>query len=343
MDQIERYLKTVASALPDEQKEDIIRELSEDIRSEIDDRENHAGRSLSEAELQAVLKQRGNPLLLAARYRQDRRALVIGRQLIGPVLFPFYVRVLAFNLGLTSVIIGVIFLALQLSGNRVGFKEMLSTCLLQLFIQLSAVTLIFTLVERHLANHPDSWDPSGTGRVGSGVKMQDVTSLPGARPQRISRFESVSIIIACTVALVWITEVQSYPFLILGPAATFLKLAPIWYQMFFPIVLLNVFEIVRAIINLVRPDWTRFRAVYGVLLHIGGLLVVYYLIKAGSWIAPANAEHAADYARAAHIVNQWIYYSLLATAVLSAAMLVVRIARLTRRLRSGTDSVATSA
>ena len=343
MDQIDRYLKTVASALPDEQREDIIRELSEDIHSEIEDREKQAGRSLSEAELHAVLKQRGNPLRLAAGYRQDRRALVIGRQLIGPVLFPFYVRVLAFNLGLTSVIIGVIFLALQLSGNRVGFKEMLSTCLLQLFIQLSAVTLIFTLVERHLANHPDSWDPSGTGRLGVGVKMQDATRPPDARPPRISRFESVSIIIACTVALVWITEVQSYPFLILGPAAAFLKLAPIWYQMFFPIVLLNVFEIVRATINLVRPDWTRFRAVYGVLLHIGGLLVVYYLIKAGSWIAPASTEHAADYARAAHIVNQWVYYSLLATALLSAAMLVVRIARLTRRLRSETDSVATRA
>src|SRR5882757_8324255 len=54
MDQIDRYLNTVASALPDEQKEDIIRELSEDIRSEIEDRENQAGRSLNEAELRAV-------------------------------------------------------------------------------------------------------------------------------------------------------------------------------------------------------------------------------------------------------------------------------------------------
>jgi hypothetical protein len=38
----------------------------------------------------------------------------------------------------------------------------------------------------------------------------------------------VSIIIASTVALVWMTGVQTYPFLILDPAAAFLKLAPIW-------------------------------------------------------------------------------------------------------------------
>src|SRR5215467_243884 len=163
MDWVDRYLRAVAKALPAEQRDDIVSELSEDIRSEIEDKENQLGRPLAESEQKALLTQRGNPLLLAARYRQDHRALVIGRQLIGPVLFPFYVRVLTFNLGLTSVVIGVIFLALQMSGHWVGFNEMLSTCLLQLFIQLSVVTLIFTLVERHLANHPDRWDLSGTG------------------------------------------------------------------------------------------------------------------------------------------------------------------------------------
>src|SRR2546429_9264091 len=36
------------------------------------------------------------------------------------------------------------------------------SCLLQLFIQLGAVTLIFSLIERHLTKNPDRWDLSGT-------------------------------------------------------------------------------------------------------------------------------------------------------------------------------------
>jgi hypothetical protein len=120
------------------------------------------------------------------------------------------------------------------------------------------------------------------------------------------------------------TEVQSYQFLILGPAAAFLKLAPIWYQVYFPIVLLTVMEIVRATINLVGPDWTLFRAVYGVLVHCGGLAILYALIRADRWVTAT--ESAAGYAHAAQTVNQWIYYGLLVTAIFSAVMLIVRVA-----------------
>ena len=155
MNLVDRYLKTVAKALPEAQREDIIRELSEDIRSEMEDKQSELGRALTEAEQQALLKQRGNPLLLAARYHQDDRRVAFGRLLIGPVLLPFYIKVLSFNLGLTFVVIGTIFLALSLSGQPVHFNDIFSTCLLQLFIQLGVVTLIFSLIERHLTKHPD--------------------------------------------------------------------------------------------------------------------------------------------------------------------------------------------
>lgn len=330
MDLVDRYLKAVAKALPEAQREDIIRELSEDIRSEIEEREDRLGRPLTEAEQQSVLKQRGNPLLLGASYRHDHRTVAFGRQLIGPVLFPFYIKVLSFNLGLTYLIIATIFIALGASGQKLSFHEIFSTCLLQLFIQTTAVTLFFSVAERHLTRHPDRWDLGGVrGGLRLDLKMTTKISVPLEGPQRISRFESVSIIIASAVALVWLTEVQSYPFLILGPAMTFLKLTPIWYRMYFPIVLLTVVEIVRAIINLVRPDWMRFRAVVGVIVHGGGLAVVYFLIKAGSWVAAVDSA-AGEYGRAVEIVNQVVYYCLWGTAALSAAMLVARMARLIR-------------
>jgi len=334
MELVDRYLKTVAKALPEAQREDIIRELSEDIRSEMEDKARDLGRPLTEAEQQALLRQHGNPLLLAARYRQDHRTLAFGRQLIGPVLFPFYVKVLSFNLGLTFVVIAIIFIALGASGQKVGFNNILTTCLLQLLIQLGVVTLIFSLIERHLTKNPDRWDLSGTcGGLRLDVKMEKNITLPIDRSQWVSRFDSASIIIASTIALVWLTGVQRYPFLILGPAAAFLKLAPIWYQVYFPIVLLTVAEIVRATINLVRPDWTLFRAVYTVFVHCGGLAVVYFLIKANSWVMAADSA-AGEYARTVGIVNQSIYYALLITGIFSTVMLVVRVTRLIREPRS---------
>jgi len=109
---------------------------------------------------------------------------------------------------------------------------------------------------------------------------------------------------------------------------------------YFPIVLLTVAEIVRAVINLVRPDWTLFRAVYSVFVHCGGLAVVYFLIRAGSWViaADSTAGSAGSYAHAAQIVNQWIYYGLLVTAIFSAVMLIVRVARVIREQRQSGGS-----
>jgi hypothetical protein len=308
---------------------------------------------LTELEQEGLLKQRGNPLVLAARYRQDQRSVAFGRQIIGPVLYPFYIKVLAFNLGLTFFVIAVIFTALAISGQRIGAGDIFSTCLLQLFIQLSVVTFIFSIVEKHLVKHPDRWNLGGArGGFRLDLKVEkDIQkdALPGmeSNARQVSRFESVSIIIASAVALAWMTELQRYPVLILGPAAAFLKLAPIWYQVYFPIVLLTVAEIVRASINLVRPDWVRFRGIVRVILHGGGLAIVYFLIKAGSWVTMADSVESAggNSARTLEIINQCFFYLLVAAAIWSVATLVLRITQLIRqpRRQSGSGNVGATA
>src|SRR5215471_8678811 len=108
-DPLERYLRNVATGLPETQCEDIVRELREDIQSEMEDKERKLGRALSDAEQMTVLKARGNPFVLAAHYRQDDRSVAFGRRLIGPVLF--------------------------LSGQKLSVCSIFSTCLLQLLIQ----------------------------------------------------------------------------------------------------------------------------------------------------------------------------------------------------------------
>src|SRR6202040_1400394 len=101
---VDRYLESVKDCLPKTEADDIIKELSENISSQIEDKEGELARPLRDGEKESILKQRGPPVLVASRYRQEQRNVSFGRQIIGPMLFPFYIRVLKFNLGLTSVI-----------------------------------------------------------------------------------------------------------------------------------------------------------------------------------------------------------------------------------------------
>src|ERR1700692_2777164 len=124
MELVDRYLKAVGSYLPAAQRDDITKELSENIRSEIEDKEAELGRPLNEAEQEAILKKQGHPLLVAGRYRQDQRSLAFGRQWIGPVIFPFYIKVLTFNLGISFTVVTMVFVALFASGQAITFSDL---------------------------------------------------------------------------------------------------------------------------------------------------------------------------------------------------------------------------
>ena len=80
MELLDRYLQAVRFWLPKTQQDDIIAELSEDLQSQIDDKEREFGHSLSSDQVSAILKRCGSPILVASRYRNQT-------YLIGPVLF----------------------------------------------------------------------------------------------------------------------------------------------------------------------------------------------------------------------------------------------------------------
>jgi hypothetical protein len=321
MEMLDRYLKTLKSALPDAQKEDIARELSENIHSEIEDKEAELGRALNETEMEALLKHHGNPLVVASRYRQDNRSLAFGRQLIGPILFPFYAKVLSFNLGLTGVIILIILTALLVSGHTVGFAEALSILFYNLLIQFSVITAIFMAMDHHLTKHPDRWNPNKPNPAHFPALM------PRAEGSRVSRMESISQLIALSIFLVWLRAVRSVPLLILGPAAAFLKAAPVWGHLYVPVVVLTLAQMVQSGINLLRPDWVWLRLLMRVAGNAVGLVMAFFLIKAGAWVIPTS-DASAGYQQAAVITNQVIFYSLIVAAILTTVLLIHDLRRL---------------
>src|SRR6516225_5362139 len=114
MDLVDRYLQAVKALLPRAQQADIVRELSENILSQLEDKEAELGRPLNESEQATVLKQHGHPLLVASRYRS---APV--QHLIGPAVFPFYWFVLKILLWIALAICTLNGIALLASGEPI--------------------------------------------------------------------------------------------------------------------------------------------------------------------------------------------------------------------------------
>src|SRR5260370_22430963 len=112
MELLESYLRAVKRYLPRAQSADIIRELSDELRSQLEEKETVLGRPMTDEEVAAFLKQHGDPMTVARRYRQDSPSLTIGWELIRPELFPMYLIMLSVNLVITVAGVAVFFFLL---------------------------------------------------------------------------------------------------------------------------------------------------------------------------------------------------------------------------------------
>ncbi|WP_339933304.1 hypothetical protein [uncultured Brevundimonas sp.] len=81
---VETYLRAVAAQLPADTRDDIVAELRDELLTRMEAREAELGRPLSEAEQEAVLRELGHPLAVAARFGSGPQ------QLVGPELFPWW-------------------------------------------------------------------------------------------------------------------------------------------------------------------------------------------------------------------------------------------------------------
>jgi len=163
MQLLDRYLNAVRFWLPGSQKDDIIAELSEDLRSAIADDEEALGRPLTSDDMVELLKRRGHPIVVAGAYLPQR-------SLIGPALFPIYVFVLkivalAFVTPWIATWAAVIFSVPAASGAHPGVASRIiavwGASWSGLVGAFGIVTMVFAAIERlqtrsHLFQN---WDP----------------------------------------------------------------------------------------------------------------------------------------------------------------------------------------
>jgi len=240
MELIDRYLQAVKFWLPKTQKQDIIAELSEDIRSQVEEKEAELGRKLNDAEVEAILIQRGSPIVVANRYLPQRH-------LIGPLLFPVYSLVL--KMAWLFYLVPWLFVWICIASFAPSYRAQnpgtlitgaLHTFWLMAVYTFASVTVAFALVERyHLkSGFLEKWDPR---------KLPPIYDF-----KRIKRSSSIAEIVALVVVCTWWIGVMSSP-AIVNNAELHITLAPVWQYFFWGFLLLAAANLVLSGVNLFRP------------------------------------------------------------------------------------------
>lgn len=150
----DRYIAAVQRSLPEEQRTDIDQELRGSIADAIDAR-IEAGTDAAAAEREAIVEL-GDPYRLAAGYA-DRPL-----HLIGPALFPDYIRLLKV---LYAIVLPIVFVAIVL-GQLLGHHDFWGAfgSSIGAIVAVAAhlgfwTTLVFALIERSPDYKPTAWNP----------------------------------------------------------------------------------------------------------------------------------------------------------------------------------------
>jgi len=335
MDLLERYLQAVRAYLPKSQQEDILKELGENLRAQIEDQEAGLGRPLNEDEVAAILKKHGHPLFVASRYRQ-------ARHLIGSTLFPVYWLVVKIILGIVGF--GYVVSALVLVAQGKSILEVFGAIFSYIGAVLptfAAVTITFAildignnrfhLLERATKNANETFSPRSL------PALRPASDSPDGKP--ISRSRTAFELFWSAAFLLWWIRVGPIRklalFVVLGPVGLADKipfqLGPAWNAVYWPVIFLSLVSIVQQIVMLLRPDRLKFYSWMRLIANGGSVIVLYVLTRANElFVLTPGAADAAKFAETLRIVNQALHYGMIFTAILTVVECFKQILRLIR-------------
>jgi hypothetical protein len=323
MDLLERYLQAVKFWLPRAQQSDIIAELREDLRSQIEERQSGLNRDLSAEEISAIIRQCGHPMVVASRYLPQR-------QLIGPVLFPVYIFVLkaiALFYLLPWVLVWiclVTFVASYRSAHGVNIGSALGTLWTLILYFTAAVTVAFAVAEQMLARNQlfANWSPG---------KLPKVVG-PEAK-KRISRFDSLAGFIAdLVVVTVWLNFPNGI--VDLGRATSDFTITQGLHAYYVPILILMLADLALNAIMFFQPQWIWLPPALRLVTTAAFLGIVESAAKLRPFIVlKAHAAQNLDNVKAAQAFNQVVAWSFAITAVALIIALIIYAYQAVSRIR----------
>jgi hypothetical protein len=337
---VDRYLQAVRFWMPKSaRQDDLIAELSDDLHSQIEAKEDELGRPLVAEEVSDILKRCGYPMIVGGSFAPQRF-------LIGPAMFPIYEFVM--KMVLLWILVPV-FVFIVGPTNVASSHEHWGVAVFNTFGQLwsgwfiaaGIITIVFVVLERTqvAAQAACKWDPM---------------KLPPLQKQEKKRssLQNVCELAFAIFGLLWLLLLPTYPVLILGPAAAFLKAAPLLHRFYIPILLLSAFSIVRLGLALARPQWTWFPKTAELVQALFTLILVNYMLDAsgqmtnGEWhpfvVVADSVKNSTQYIKVAAIVNVSILLSLVGAWIGLTIAMIIQVWQLLRlfRRRSGAGQTA---
>lgn len=309
MDMLDKYLAAVAAQLPVDQREDIIAELKDLILSRFEAREEELGRDLTDEEREAILREVGHPLVVAARYRKGPDSLV------GPELFPYWLFAAKAGLLIVAAVAGLSLLVGAISDP--GDIPQAFGQAVQKFISggvtiIGVITLIAAVME-HYAIRPkwmtewrvrdlesfgiadtSKWSAAlGLNGSASPLKVRVGVVRSGAKPWPGSDF--AFSFVATGLFVLWWVGMLHFPVGVIDlwgvPAEV--KPAPIWMQLYWPILGYAVACMVVDLVSLARPYARRMRAGLKIATSAFGVWLAWTIFQAGHWFTLVRGDLSA--------------------------------------------------
>lgn len=306
MELIDRYLNAVAAQLPQDERADIVAELRDLILSRFEAKEEELGRALTEDEQEAILREIGHPLVVAARYRKGPDSLV------GPELFPYWL----FGVKAGLLVLGAVYaitLFIRLIGGADDAGQAIGHAFHGFFgsgLTLIGVATVAAAIFEHQGIRPawmTNWrvkdlgafglaDPAAWGASMTGTETARATWMPKSRAKAWPGGEYLFSFLAVGIFVLWWIGVLHFPGLVsleLRGEDAVVSGAPIWSILFGPILLYAFAQMAIDLASLVRPYAVRARAAAQIVVAGAGLWLTWAIFEAGHWFTLTRGEETA--------------------------------------------------
>jgi hypothetical protein len=272
MNLIELYVVEVGKRLPLKGRKDIEAELRSTLEDMLEDRAKKAGREADEEMTLQLLREYGPPDKVAATYRPNQF-------LIGPRVYPFFIRVLKIVLTVLTIVLLVI-LGLQLARQPAGpaLAQAIVNGLMGIVSAAVAafgnVVLVFAILERVL--------PASEFKFDEEKKTWDPADLrKEAEPTEVKLWEPIAAIVFTAAAIILF---NAYPHLIgtiFVQDGRWISISALTDAFFRWLPYMNVLWVLQIALNVVllrQGRWQLATRLTSIILDAAGIAIGYFLL-----------------------------------------------------------------